>query len=83
MKDAGRILSALLLGVLAFHPGRLPQPAAIDGDIVMIAAPLPSKVAPVSSKIGGGGRIGGPSTKKDGLVSGTGRRAAGAHIGGK
>jgi len=82
MKDAGRILSALLLGALAFHPGLLPQPATIDGDIVTVAAPLPSKAAPVPSK-SGGGRIGGPSAKKDGLVSGTSRRAAGAHIGGK
>jgi hypothetical protein len=82
MNDMGRLLSALLLGVLAFHPGRLPQPATIDGDIVTIAAPQPSKAAPLPSK-SGGGRIGGPSARKDGLVSGTGRRAAGAHIGGK
>jgi hypothetical protein len=79
MKTAGRMVSALLFGVLAFHPGLLPQPTALDANTVQVAAPVRSKAAPAKS---GAGRIGGPA-KKDGVVNGTGRRAAGSHIGGK
>lgn len=74
MKAAGHLLSAVVMAVLADHSGALPLPAAIDGSIIKIAAPA----APKS----GGGRIAG-AAKKDGVVSGTGRRAAGSRIGGK